>query len=110
MKFVKTETTGPVQISSGPVQSSYFAVQSDWTFKHYSGCVISGVVTLLQVVSLPNLRVIDFSYGHTGSSYDSTTWKDTQIVREHEEIIKDGEWIWADSAYPVRNLSIFLTP
>jgi len=60
------------------------------------------VVTLLQVVSLPNLRVIDFSYGHTGSTHDSTAWEDTRIVREREEIIKDGEWIWADSAYPVR--------
>ena len=60
------------------------------------------VVTLLQVVSLPNLQIIDFSYGHTGSTHDSTAWEDTWIVREHEDIIKDGEWIWADSAYPVR--------
>jgi DDE superfamily endonuclease len=67
-------------------------------------------VTLLQVISLPNLRIIDFSYGHMGSTHDSTAWEDTQIVQEHEDIIKDGEWIWADSAYPVRTCLCFYVP
>jgi len=72
--------------------------------------VVSGVVTFLQVVSLPNLRIVDFSYGHTGSTHDSTAWEDTRFVQERQDIIKDGEWIWADSAYPVRTLSISSTP
>ena len=45
-----------------------------------------------------------------GSTHDSTAWEDTQIVQEHEDIIKDGEWIWADSAYPVRTCLCFYVP
>jgi len=50
-----------------------------------------------QIVNLPNLQIIDFGYGHIGSTHDSVAWRDTQIARKHDE----GEWVWADSAYPV---------
>lgn len=53
------------------------------------------------MVSLPNLRIVDFSYGHTGSTHDSTAWEGTHVAQDHESILEDGEWIWADSAYPV---------
>jgi hypothetical protein len=33
-----------------------------------------------QIVSLPNLRIVDFSYGHTGSTHDSTAWEETQVL------------------------------
>lgn len=54
-----------------------------------------------QVVSLPNLRIIDFSYGQTGSTHDSTAWNDTVLAQNHETLMSPGEWVWADSAYPV---------
>lgn len=58
-------------------------------------------IFILQVANLPNLRIIDFSYGHTGSTHDSSAWEDTCLFQDHENIFDDGEWVWADSAYPV---------
>ncbi|KAF7348137.1 hypothetical protein MSAN_01766500 [Mycena sanguinolenta] len=55
----------------------------------------------IQVVNLPNLQIIDFSYGHTGSTHDSVAWNGTKIAQEHDTVFEQGEWIWADSAYPV---------
>lgn len=55
----------------------------------------------LQVISLPNLCIIDFSYGRMGSAHDATAWEDTHFAQEHTSILKENEWIWADSAYPV---------
>ena len=57
-----------------------------------------------KIVSLPNLRIIDFSYGHTGSTHDATAWETTRLAQEHSTLMGDGEWVWADSAYPVHIL------
>ncbi|RDX44581.1 hypothetical protein OH76DRAFT_1359516 [Lentinus brumalis] len=59
----------------------------------------------VQVVSLPNLRIIEVSYGHTGSTHDSSAWQKTNFAQCHDDLLEDGEFIWADSAYPVRNIS-----
>lgn len=56
----------------------------------------------IQVVSLPNLRIIDFGYGFTGSTHDSMAWEGTRIAQEAEDVFEGEEFIWADSAYPVR--------
>ncbi|KAF7370022.1 DDE Tnp4 domain-containing protein [Mycena sanguinolenta] len=53
----------------------------------------------IQVVSLPNLRIIDFGYGYTGSTHDSAAFQGTRIAQEHETLLEDDEFIWADSAY-----------
>ncbi|KAF9515965.1 hypothetical protein BS47DRAFT_1262210, partial [Hydnum rufescens UP504] len=53
------------------------------------------------LISLPNLRIIDYVVGHTGSTHDSTCFQDSCISKEHESLFSPGEWIWADSAYPV---------
>ena len=50
---------------------------------------------------MPNLLIIDFSYGHVGSIHDSTAFESTRVAQEHEALLEDGEWVWADSAYPV---------
>lgn len=42
------------------------------------------------------------SYGHTGSTHDSTAFERTKIARDHADILGPNEFIWADSAYPVR--------
>jgi len=55
----------------------------------------------IQIVSLPNLKIIDFAYGHTGSTHDATAWTQTRLAKEHSVILEDGEWVWADSAYPI---------
>lgn len=55
----------------------------------------------VQIVSLPNLQIIDFGYGYTGSTHDATAWEATRMAKEHSTLLEHGEWIWADSAYPV---------
>ncbi|KAF9016344.1 hypothetical protein BDZ89DRAFT_961982 [Hymenopellis radicata] len=57
----------------------------------------------LQVVNLPDLRIVDFSLGLPGSQHDATAWMDTRVYKEHEQLFEEGEWIWADSAYPLRD-------
>ena len=57
--------------------------------------------SILQVISLPNLRIIDVGYGFTGSTHDATAWSKTYLAQNHESVLLDGEFIWADSAYPV---------
>ncbi|EJF65499.1 hypothetical protein DICSQDRAFT_50638, partial [Dichomitus squalens LYAD-421 SS1] len=56
----------------------------------------------VQIVSMPNLRIIDVSYGFTGSTHDSTAWEATRLAQDHEEILTGTEFVWGDSAYPVR--------
>lgn len=56
----------------------------------------------IQIVSLPNLRIIDHGYGFMGSTHDSTAWEETCTFLEHTEIFDEGKFIWGDSAYPVR--------
>ena len=51
---------------------------------------------------LHNLRFIDYSLGHTGSAHDSYAFQSTCISSDHRAFLPPGEWIWADSAYPVR--------
>ena len=50
--------------------------------------------------------IIDFGFGFTGSTHDSTTWEKTHVFEEHETIFEEGEFIWANSAYPVCTLSV----
>ncbi|THU76362.1 hypothetical protein K435DRAFT_605633, partial [Dendrothele bispora CBS 962.96] len=56
----------------------------------------------VQIVSLPSLCIIDFAYGHAGSTHDATVWEETCLVKEHDTIMEDNEWVWADSAYPIQ--------
>ena len=60
-----------------------------------------GIDITIQIVSLPNLHIIDFGYGFTGSIHDSTAWNETRMAKEHKDLLEDSDWIWADSAYPV---------
>ena len=40
-----------------------------------------------QIVSLPNLQIIDFAYGHTGSTHDATAWEQTRLAKEHNTLL-----------------------
>ncbi|EGN90974.1 hypothetical protein SERLA73DRAFT_81637, partial [Serpula lacrymans var. lacrymans S7.3] len=55
------------------------------------------------IVILPhNLRIVDYGLGHTGSVHDSYAFESTQIFRDHTAFLDEGEWLWADSAYPLQ--------
>lgn len=55
----------------------------------------------MQLVSTPDLRIIDYSVGLPGSQHDATAWAETYIYNEHERLLEADEWIWGDSAYPL---------
>ena len=56
----------------------------------------------VQLITLPNLRIIDYVIGHCGSAHDSTVFKDSRNVQEHRRLFTTQEWIWADSAYTLQ--------
>ncbi|THU93178.1 hypothetical protein K435DRAFT_670685 [Dendrothele bispora CBS 962.96] len=56
----------------------------------------------LQLINTPDLRIVDYAVGLPGSQHDATAWKDTYVYQNHERLLQRGEWVWADSAYPLR--------
>ncbi|KIJ41811.1 hypothetical protein M422DRAFT_255128 [Sphaerobolus stellatus SS14] len=54
----------------------------------------------VQLISTPNLQIIDYDVGLPGSQHNTTAWKETQIPHERLTLLEDGEWVWADTAYP----------
>ncbi|KAJ7820689.1 hypothetical protein B0H13DRAFT_1921164 [Mycena leptocephala] len=52
-----------------------------------------------KLVTLPNLRIIEYVTGHCGSAHDSTAFSDSRTYKEHSTLLeKSAKWIWADSA------------
>lgn len=92
---------------------SYFDRKSNYSLNIQVWCLLiflpinkTHLVAGQQVVSLPNLRIIDVGFGHVGSTHDATAWEGTRIAQEPEVYLGEREWVWADSAYPVRMLSL----
>ncbi|KIJ29464.1 hypothetical protein M422DRAFT_188421 [Sphaerobolus stellatus SS14] len=56
----------------------------------------------VQVISLPNLRIIDYGVGLPGSQHDAAAWKETRIPQAYNELLGPDEWVWGDSAYPLQ--------
>ncbi|KAE9402089.1 hypothetical protein BT96DRAFT_765550, partial [Gymnopus androsaceus JB14] len=56
-----------------------------------------------QIINLPNLRIINFSYGYTGSTHDATAWEQTAFAKDRSVFLEGNEFIWADSAYPIED-------
>ncbi|KAF7300775.1 DDE Tnp4 domain-containing protein [Mycena kentingensis (nom. inval.)] len=56
----------------------------------------------VQLITMPDLRIIDYGIGLPGSQHDSTAWKKTRLPHEFIALLPNGEWIWADSAYPLQ--------
>lgn len=54
------------------------------------------------VVMVHNLFIVDFGLGHPGSVHDAHAFQGTHIAQEPDELIPEGHWIWADSAYPTK--------
>ncbi|KAG2343098.1 hypothetical protein BDR05DRAFT_885085 [Suillus weaverae] len=55
-----------------------------------------------QAVILPhNLLIVDYSLGHPGSVHDAFAFRSTHLYEEHNDLLPDDHWVWADSAYPL---------
>jgi hypothetical protein len=63
--------------------------------------IFEHVLIFSQLITLPNLRIVDYVIGHCGSAHDSTAFLDSRTVKDRQRLIGTGEWIWADSAYPI---------
>jgi hypothetical protein len=48
-----------------------------------------------------NLLIVDYSIGHVGSAHDAYAFHSTRVFEDHEALLGDDHWIWADSAYPL---------
>ena len=47
-----------------------------------------------------DLFIVNYGLGHPGSVHDVYTFQGTHIAQEPDDLIPEGHWIWADSAYP----------
>ncbi|KAJ8583205.1 hypothetical protein M405DRAFT_696350, partial [Rhizopogon salebrosus TDB-379] len=56
----------------------------------------------VQLISTPDLSIIDYGVGLPGSQHDATAWEQTRLPQEHDMLLNQGEWVWADSAYPLQ--------
>ncbi|CAA7257434.1 unnamed protein product [Cyclocybe aegerita] len=56
----------------------------------------------VQLVSTPDCQIIDYAVGLPGSQHDASAWEETQTFQCHSQLLEDGEWVWADSAYPLQ--------
>ena len=68
------------------VQVSYFITAS---FNHH-----------YQIGNIPsNLRIVDYSHGHTGSAHDSIAFESTAAAKYPNWLFEGEEFAWCDSAY-----------
>ncbi|RXW15588.1 hypothetical protein EST38_g10265 [Candolleomyces aberdarensis] len=57
----------------------------------------------VQIINMPDLRIIDYGIGYPGSQHDATAWKSCRIPNEHNQLLGSNEFVWADSAYPLKS-------
>lgn len=48
-----------------------------------------------------SLFIVDYAAGHVGSAHDALAFRDTRLYNNHSTLLRNGEWVWADSAYGV---------
>ncbi len=62
-------------------------------------CSQDNELSSYQLITLPNLRIIDYVVGHCGSVHDATAFRESRTYGNYRQLFKNGEWIWAYSAY-----------
>ncbi|KAF9510214.1 hypothetical protein BS47DRAFT_1300463, partial [Hydnum rufescens UP504] len=82
-------TLVPLSDKPGMHGEAYFDCKS-----HYS--------LSLQVINMPNLHIIDYVLGSTGSMHDTTAFKLSDMAKDPTAWFTNHEWVWADSAYALQ--------
>ncbi|EPS93115.1 hypothetical protein FOMPIDRAFT_58988 [Fomitopsis schrenkii] len=82
-------TLVPIYRRPGHFGNAFFDRKSNYSFN-------------VQLISTPDLRIIDYVVGLAGSQNDAAAWSTSRVVQQHEDLLQDDEWVWADTAYPVR--------
>ncbi|KAF9514843.1 hypothetical protein BS47DRAFT_1258617, partial [Hydnum rufescens UP504] len=58
------------------------------------------------IVNTPDCRIVDYVAGHCGSAHDSTVFVESSLALKPEVWLAPNEFVWADSAYSLRNWCI----
>ncbi|KAF5378451.1 hypothetical protein D9615_007041 [Tricholomella constricta] len=48
-------------------------------------------------------KVEDYGIGLPGSQHDATAWNQTRLPLDHENLLGPQDFVWADSAYPLKS-------
>lgn len=51
------------------------------------------------MITLPDLTIIDYVVGHTGSTHDNWAFQDSLAVLNSRNLFTEEEFMWGDSAY-----------
>jgi hypothetical protein len=89
----------------GDFGNTYFDRKSNYSM-NVQVCGLLYLSNLLisqhQLISTPNCDIIDYVVGLPGSQHDASAWQETRTYQQHEVLFEENEWIWADSAYPLK--------
>jgi hypothetical protein len=53
-----------------------------------------------------NLRIVDYSHGHTASAHDALAFEHTAAFQNPQWLFVEEEFCWCDSAYPISSTCI----
>ncbi|KIK92117.1 hypothetical protein PAXRUDRAFT_794583, partial [Paxillus rubicundulus Ve08.2h10] len=80
----------PLHSQPGFYGNSWYDCKSNYSMK-------------VNIISTPDIWIIDYSVGLPGSQHDSTAFTETHISQEHHTLLAPDEWIFADTAYPLHD-------
>ena len=55
----------------------------------------------VQIINTPNLKIIDYASGFVGSRHDTHCFAATRLAQEHDQLLAEDEWVWADVGFPI---------
>lgn len=55
----------------------------------------------VQIINTPNLKIIDYASGFTGSRHDTHCFGSTRLAKQPEQLLGREEWCWGDAGYPL---------
>ncbi len=54
-----------------------------------------------QIINTPNRQIIDYATGFNGSRHDTHCFRSTNLGKNPEDLLPNGEWCWGDIGYPL---------
>ena len=71
-------------------------------------CIFDHILSLFRHTSFIKFHYTFFLICHTDSVHDAWAFWSSQTYKNHDDIFAPGEWMWADSSYPLETWSIGL--
>ncbi len=54
-----------------------------------------------QIINTPNQQIIDYAIRFNGSCHDTHCFRSTNLGKNPEDLLPNGEWCWDDIGYPL---------